>query len=497
MVVDFEQVIIGAGFSGLGAAIRLQQSGRNNFVLFEKADRIGGTWRDNVYPGCACDVPSHLYSFSFAQNPDWSRVFSRQPEILAYMERCVEQYQLGDKTRLSTGVSALKFIEEEGTWLVHTDKGDQFKARTVLLGLGPLNVPRIPKIPGQDSFSGVHFHTAQWRTDHDLKGKRVAIIGTGASAVQIIPEIAKEVKQLYIFQRTPPWVGPRPDLAVASGIKWLFKRLPILLWLPRTLIYRYLEFRGKGLFGNQARHKGMQKRALRHIRDSVSDPILREQVTPNYQIGCKRILLSEDYYPALQLPQVELIPEAVNAIEGNAIIGSAGTRREIDTLIYATGFDAASYEKGVHIVGKNGQSLSDHWASSGPEAYLGSTVSGFPNLLSIIGPNTGLGHNSMIHMMESQFNYLLSYLDLLEEQDALYLDVKSTVQTAFNQEIQKALANMVWSTGCNSWYQMDNGKNTTLWPGPTSTFRQRTRIVNAKDYDIQKKRQTLVQHQSI
>jgi len=494
MAVDFEQVIIGAGFSGLGAAIKLQQSGRNNFVLFEKADRIGGTWRDNVYPGCACDVPSHLYSFSFAQNPDWSRVFSRQPEILAYMERCVEQYQLSDKIRLNTGVAALKFIAEEGTWLIYTDKGDQFRARTVLLGLGPLNVPSIPNIPGQESFSGVHFHTAHWRTDHDLKGKRVAIIGTGASAVQIIPEIAKEVEQLCIFQRTPPWVGPRPDLAVGSGVKWLFKQFPFLLWLPRTLIYRYLEFRGQGLFGNQARHKGMQKRALRHIRDSVSDPILREQVTPNYKIGCKRILLSEDYYPALQLPQVELIPEAVRSIEGNTIIGAAGTRREVDTLIYATGFDAASYEKGVHIVGKNGQSLADHWSTSGPEAYLGSTISGFPNLLSIIGPNTGLGHNSMIHMMESQFNYLLSYLDLLEKQDALYLDVKSTVQAVFNQEIQKELATMVWSTGCNSWYQMDNGKNTTLWPGPTSTFRQRTRKVVAQDYNIQKKRQSLVLH---
>ena len=494
MTVDFEQVIIGAGFSGLGAAIRLQQSGRHNFILFEKADRIGGTWRDNVYPGCACDVPSHLYSFSFAQNPDWSRVFSRQPEILAYMERCVEQYQLSDKIRLNTGVAALRFLEEEGTWLVRTDKGDQFSARTVILGLGPLNVPRIPNIPGQDSFPGVHFHTAHWQTDHDLKGKSVAIIGTGASAVQIIPEIAKEVEQLYIFQRTPPWVGPRPDLAVGSGVKRLFKQFPFLLWFPRTLIYRYLEFRGKGLFGNQARHKGMQKRALRHIRDSVADPILREQVTPNYKIGCKRILLSEDYYPALQLPQVELIPEAVQSIEGNSIIGAAGTRREVDTLIYATGFDAASYEKSVHVVGKNGQSLADYWSTSGPEAYLGSTISGFPNLVSIIGPNTGLGHNSMIHMMESQFNYLLSYLDLLEEHDALCLDVKSTVQAAFNQEIQKELATMVWSTGCNSWYQMDNGKNTTLWPGPTSTFRQRTRKVVAQDYDIQKKRQSLVLH---
>ncbi len=487
MAVDFQQIIIGAGFSGLGAAIRLQQSGRTDFIVFEKASQIGGTWRDNVYPGCACDVPSHLYSFSFAQNPTWSRVFSRQPEILAYMENCVDRFHLRDKIRLNTGISNLSFQGSKGSWLVKTEQGDHFTARTILLGLGPLNVPKIPKINGQESFTGVQFHTARWRTDHDLTAKNVAIIGTGASAIQIIPEIAQKVKRLFIFQRTPPWVGPRPDAAVNSVIQGLFKRFPSLLWLPRSLIYRYLEFRGRGLFGNKSAHQQMQKRALKHIKDSIPDPVLREKVTPKYQIGCKRILLSEDYYPALQLPNVELITEAVTAIEGNLIIGAKGTRCEIDTLIYATGFDAASYEKGLAIQGMNSQQLSDCWAKAGPEAYLGTTISGFPNLFSIIGPNTGLGHNSMIHMMESQYNYILSYLDLLEQRDALYLDVKCERQAAYNAEIQTQLAGMVWSTGCNSWYQMDNGKNTTLWPGPTTTYRQRTRKVEVGDYVIQEK----------
>lgn len=487
MAVDFQEIIIGAGFSGLGAAIRLQQSGRSNFIVFEKASQIGGTWRDNVYPGCACDVPSHLYSFSFAQNPNWSRVFSRQPEILAYMEDCVDRFHLRDKIRLNTGISTLGFQENEGNWLVETEHGESFTARTVLLGLGPLNVPKVPKIKGQESFTGVQFHTAQWRTDHDLTHKNVAIIGTGASAIQIIPEIAKKVKQLFIFQRTPPWIGPRPDAAVHSALQSLFSRFPLLLWLPRTLIYRYLEFRGRGLFGNPPAHLQMQKRALKQIKDSIPDPVLREKVTPKYQIGCKRILLSEDYYPALQLPNVELITEAVTAIEGNSILGAEGTRREIDTLIYATGFDAASYEKGLVIKGRNDQLLSECWAKAGPEAYLGTTISGFPNLFSIIGPNTGLGHNSMIHMMESQFNYILSYLDLLEQRDALFLDVKAERQAAYNEDIQTQLAGMVWSTGCNSWYQMDNGKNTTLWPGPTTTYRQRTRKVEAEDYVIQEK----------
>ncbi|MBX2871999.1 MAG: NAD(P)/FAD-dependent oxidoreductase [Saprospiraceae bacterium] len=490
MAVDFQQLIVGAGFSGLGAAIRLQQSGRSNFMIFEKADRIGGTWRDNVYPGCACDVPSHLYSFSFAQNPNWSRVFSRQPEILAYMETCVDRFNLREKIQLNTGIKALRFRETEGTWLVETEQGETFTARTVLLGLGPLNVPKIPDIPGQDSFSGVQFHTAQWRQDHDLQNKRVAIIGTGASAVQIIPEIAQKVQKLYIFQRTPPWVGPRPDAAVHSFVQGLFQRFPSLLWLPRTLIYRYLEFRGRGLFGNKSAHLSMQKRALKHIRDSIADPVLREKVTPQYQIGCKRILLSEDYYPALQLPNVELITEAVTAIEGHTIIGAKGTGREIDTLIYATGFDAASYEKGLVIQGRNEQLLSNSWAKAGPEAYLGTTINGFPNLFSIIGPNTGLGHNSMIHMMESQYNYILSYLDLLEQQDARYLDVKADRQMAYNEEIQAQLADMVWSSGCNSWYQMDSGKNTTLWPGPTTTYRQKTRKVEVEDYQIVEKSAT-------
>lgn len=487
MEVDFQQIIIGAGFSGLGAAIRLQQSGRSDFRVFEKAGQIGGTWRDNVYPGCACDVPSHLYSFSFAQNPNWSRVFSRQPEILAYMKDCVDRFNLREKIQLGTGIAALHFQESQGNWLVETDRGETFSARTVLLGLGPLNVPKIPKIEGQDSFSGVQFHTAQWRTDHDLTDKCVAIIGTGASAVQIIPEIAKRVKQLYIFQRTPPWVGPRPDAAVPSFLQRLFRHLPSLLWLPRTLIYRYLEFRGKGLFGNPTAHQQMRKRALKHIKDSIPDQVLREKVTPKYQIGCKRILLSEDYYPALQLSNVELITEAVTAIKGNTIVGAEGTHREIDTLIYATGFDAASYEKGVLIKGKDGQLLSDCWAEAGPEAYLGTTISGFPNLFSIIGPNTGLGHNSMIHMMESQFTYILSYLDLLEQRDALYLDVKLDKQAAYNEDIQAQLADMVWSSGCNSWYQMDDGKNTTLWPGPTTTYRRKTRKVEAEDYLIREK----------
>lgn len=484
MKVDFDQAIIGAGFAGIGAAIRLQQAGRHNYIIFEKAGEVGGTWRDNIYPGCACDVPSYLYSYSFAINPNWSRTFSKQAEILAYIKDCVQQFQLTDKIRFNTGIQTLQFEENQGYWTLTTDSGQKVTAQSVILALGPLNVPNIPKIEGQSTFAGEHFHSSRWKAAESLAGKKVAIIGTGASAIQIIPEIAKEVAQLYIFQRTAPWVGPRPDLEIPPRMQRLYKRFPFLQGLTRNLIYRILEFQGKALFGHIPIRNWMKRRALRHIRDSVPDPALREIVTPSYEIGCKRILLSEDYYPTLTQPQVELIPEAVSAMRGRVIVGNKGTEREVDTLIYATGFQAAAYEKAIKIIGKGRISLKEAWAEKGPEAYLGTTVAGFPNLLFIIGPNTGLGHNSMLHIMESQFNYVMDYLELLDKRKAVYLDVKPAVQHAFNEEIQQKLSQMVWSSGCNSWYHTESGKNTTLWPGPTTTFRQRTLHINPEDYLI-------------
>ncbi len=485
MKVDFEQAIVGAGFAGIGAAIRLQQAGRHNFIIFEKAAEVGGTWRDNIYPGCACDVPSYLYSFSFAINPNWSRAFSKQPEILAYIKDCVKQFELGDKIRFQTGIQAIEFNEGGAYWTLTTESGQQVTAQSVILALGPLNVPNIPKIEGQDTFTGAHFHSSQWKSGESLAGKKVAIIGTGASAIQIIPEIAKEVAQLYVFQRTAPWVGPRPDREIPPSLQRLYKRFPVLQWLTRQLIYRILEFQGKAFFGNISIRNGMKKRALRHIKASVPDPALRKLVTPTYEIGCKRILLSETYYPTLAQSHVELIPEAVSTLLDRSIIGSKGSEREVDTVIYATGFHAAAYEKAITIIGKNGTTLTEAWASRGPEAYLGTTVNGFPNLLFIIGPNTGLGHNSMLHIMESQFNYMLDYLQLLDKEEVDCLDVKASVQTAFNEDIQEKLSHMVWSSGCNSWYHTENGKNTTLWPGPTTTFRQRTRHINSEDYHLQ------------
>lgn len=485
MKVDFEQAIIGAGFAGIGAAIRLQQVGRNNFIIFEKAGEVGGTWRDNTYPGCACDVPSYLYSYSFAVNPNWSRTFSKQPEILAYIKDCVKQFQLTDKIRFNTGIKTLQFEEEQAYWTLTTESGQKVTAQSVILALGPLNVPNIPNIEGQDTFTGAHFHSSQWNAEESLAGKKVAIIGTGASAIQIIPEIAKDVAQLYVFQRTAPWVGPRPDYEVPPQLQRLYQRFPVLQWLTRQLIYRILEFQGKAFFGNIRIRNGMKRRALRHIEQSVPDPVLRQLVTPSYEIGCKRILLSEEYYPTLVQSHVELIPEAVHAMHDQTLVGSKGSEREVDTVIYATGFHAAAYEKAITIIGKEGTTLSEAWASRGPEAYLGTTVSGFPNLLFMIGPNTGLGHNSMLHIMESQFNYVMNYLQLLDKEEVSYLDVKPSVQMAFNEDIQEKLSHMVWSSGCHSWYHTENGKNTTLWPGPTTTFRQRTRHIDPEDYLLQ------------
>lgn len=484
MKPDYQVAIIGAGFAGIGAAIRLQMEGHTSFVIFEKAPEIGGTWRDNIYPGCACDIPSHLYSYSFELNPNWSRSFSKQPEILAYLKHCVEKYALGQKIRLNTAITRLFFEEGQACWTLTTQNGETISARVVVLALGPLNVPNIPKISGQASFTGTSFHSSEWKTDYPLKGKRVAIIGTGASAIQIVPEIAKEVDQLFIFQRTAPWVSPRMDKEVSESTQHFFQRFPLFNWLFRSLIYRILEFRGKAFFGNTFIRNWLQKRATQNRLKSITDPLIRQAATPNYEIGCKRILVSDDYYPALNLPQVELIPEEVIAINGDTLTGKNGTKRAVDTIIYATGFHAAEYEKAIEVVGKNQRNLSAVWKNAGPEAYLGTTIAGFPNLLIMIGPNTGLGHNSMIHMMESQFNYLIDYLQLLNTKKLAYLDVKQAVQDTYNQHLQAQLSGMVWATGCKSWYQTEKGKNTTLWPGPTTTYRQQTRHINAEDYEL-------------
>ena len=479
----FLTAIIGAGFGGLGAGIRLRQAGRGPFVIFERANDLGGTWRDNTYPGCGCDVPSHLYSYSFDLNPSWSRTYSRQPEILEYLRNCAKKHNLYPHIRFNTAIRHLVFDEIKGLWKLIDQHGQTTLAQTVIMAIGPLNVPVFPKINGRENFGGVNFHSSQWDHHFDPTGKRVAVVGTGASAIQIVPAIAPEVSQLFVFQRTAPWIIPKNDRAYPEMARWLFKRAPLTQWILRELIYWLMELRGKGLFGSGVFARLGRAMALRHIRKSISDPALRQKVTPLYPMGCKRVLPSDDYYPALQRPNVELVTEPIAAIEEKGLLGKQGSRWEVDAIIYATGFEAAEFKnRGLTVIGREGRNLFEEWADTSAEAYLGTTVSGYPGLLLILGPNSGLGHNSVVHIMESQLNYILDYLK--KKPASGYLDVKAAVQQSFNKKIQEALAQTVWANPCTSWYKTPSGKNTTLWPGHTTRFRKLTRQVNLEDYEI-------------
>jgi len=485
MKPDVDVAIIGAGFAGLGAAVRLKQQGNTSFVVFERAAEVGGTWRDNVYPGCACDVPSHLYSLSFAPNPNWSRMYSPQPEILNYLKNVVDTYQLAPTIRYNTEITRTEFSESDGFWTLTDRAGSSLTARVVIGAIGPLNRPYIPKLNGSDTFAGRAFHTSNWDHSYDLTGKRVAIIGTGASAIQIVPQLAPNVEQLSIFQRTAPYVTPRLDRAVSPVEQRLFRRMPVLQKAYRSFIYWLNELRGLSFLGNETFNKFGTKEAQKHLEAAISDPELRRKATPNYKLGCKRVLVSDDYYPALTRPNVELITDRIDRVTPSAIITSDGAERPVDAIIYGTGFVASEIICDLHIMGRRGENLFNQWLTTGPEAHYGITASDYPNLLFLVGPNTGLGHNSIVHMIESQVQYVLGYLDLLDKAgpDA-FLDVKPEAQARYNATIQQKLAGTVWASGCQSWYLDSRGKNTTIWPGLTATYRKATRQVNPADYDV-------------
>ncbi len=481
----YSSAIIGAGFAGLGAAIRLKKAGINDFVILERANDIGGTWRDNIYPGCSCDVPSHLYSYSFELNPDWSRNFSRQQEILSYIKSCAEKHDVMRQILFEKEVTQIEFDNENGCWQVTDSSGHSIYAKTVVAAIGPLNVPKFPIFYKREIFNGVSFHSSEWDKAYDFNGKRVAVVGTGASAIQLVPELAKKTKKLIVFQRTPPWILPKSDGEIPILMKRIFRYIPGVLWLWRELIYWFMELRGIGLFGNKFISKTAAGIAIRHIKNSISDPSLRAKVTPDYQIGCKRVLPSNSYYPSLERKNVELITAEIQELNEDGIKTKSGQQFDVDCIVYATGFDAAEYSnRNFNIIGISKRKLMEEWKSTGPEAYLGITVSGFPGLLFMAGPNTGLGHNSIIHMMESQANYIEDYIKILMENNHAYLDVKKEVQDDYNKLIQQELSSMVWATGCKSWYQTPSGKNTTIWPGHTFKYRKLTKRVNLSDYNL-------------
>jgi cation diffusion facilitator CzcD-associated flavoprotein CzcO len=486
---DFDVAIVGAGFAGIGMAMQLKKAGFDSFVLFERGNQVGGTWRDNTYPGCGCDVHSHLYSYSFELNPRWSLQFSKQPEILAYLQDCVQKHGLTPNLQLNTEIIKVVFSEKNGLYQISTQNGQTHWVRLLISALGPLNRPHIPALKGLEQFQGAMFHSADWRHEVDLTGKRIAVIGTGASAIQFVPELAKVAAKVSVFQRTPPYITPKYDGVIAEKTKALFKRFPLLMKLRRESIFWFNEFVGLGIMGNKSIGKLAKKEALDHLKAQVKDPVLRQKLTPDYNIGCKRILVSNDYYPSLQLEQVDLICENIAEILPKGVLTQSGDFIEAEVIIFGTGFHVSAYPeqfvKNFKVTGLGGRDLFGQWSQTGFEAYKGTSTHGFPNLLFLLGPNTGLGHNSVIHIMESQMAYILDYYKkLLSMPPGTFFDVKKEVQIAYNQDIQAKFKGTAWASGCQSYYLTQGGKNTTLFPRTNTSFRRLLKKMDLGDYEI-------------
>ncbi|MCP5163130.1 MAG: NAD(P)/FAD-dependent oxidoreductase [Hahellaceae bacterium] len=473
--------IVGSGFAGIGMAIRLTQSGIENFRILEQSADIGGTWRDNTYPGAACDVPSHLYSFSFAPNPRWSRMFAEQKEIHGYLKDCVDRFNLREKTSFNTTIVSAKFDAGTNLWTLTTYAGRTLKARLVVMATGALNRPAYPDIPGMEDFRGRVFHTAEWDHSYALEGKKVAVIGTGASAIQVVPAIAPKVKSLTLYQRTPAWVFPKFDRPIKSLEQRLYRLLPVTQKLFRGAIYAAGEAATPLFLKPSALSKMAESIGRRHLSRYVQDPELREKLTPTYALGCKRILLSNDYYPALARENVSVVSCGVDKIEGRTIYASDGSKQVVDAIVLATGFKVPVASAPFDIIGLNGKVLQDDW-KEGAEAYKGMTVTGYPNMLFTMGPNTGPGNTSVIFYIESQLRYLLNYVKEVLAFDDASLELKQEKQTSFNEMIQTRMQNTAWTSGCHSWYLTPSGKNTTLWPGFSMEYRLITRQFDRESY---------------
>jgi cation diffusion facilitator CzcD-associated flavoprotein CzcO len=487
---EFPIVIVGTGFSGIAMGVLLKKAGIHSFTILEKGADVGGTWRENTYPGAACDVPSHLYCYSFEPNPDWSRSFSPQPEIQSYLRHCVEKYGLGPHIRFEQKVDGAEFDTARGTWTVRLASGETLEARALVLGNGALHIPSQPDIPGLEQFQGARFHSAQWDHDYDLGGKRVAVIGTGASAIQIVPEIAKQVSKLEVFQRTPPWIAPKADRRMRDVEKRLFRRVRPLHWLYRAWTYWALEMMAVGFVVNPRLMRLFERFAKRYIAQSIPDPALRKKVTPSYTMGCKRVLLSNDWYPTLCRPNVDLVTDGIERVTARGIVTRDGVEHEVDAIVSATGFMVSDYLSHLHVVGRHGRSLNDTMQAH-DGTYLGITAHGFPNLFMLMGPNTGLGHNSMIFMIEAQARYAVQAIQTLRRRRLRSIDVLATAQRAFTDRIQAKMQRSVWASGgCRSWYMTADGYNGTLWPYFTFQYWWETRRLSLADYEVVPERVT-------
>lgn len=475
--------IVGAGFSGLCMGIKLLEAGVDSFTIYEKNDGVGGTWRENTYPGAACDVPSHLYSFSFEPRPDWTRAFSEQAEILEYLEHCADAYGLRPHLRLGTEVAALAYDDDLATWRVHTVDGEVETYDVVVSGLGQLNRPAYPDVPGLADFEGTAFHSARWDHDHDLSGERVAVIGNGASAVQFVPEIAPDVERLTIFQRSANWILPKPDHRFPEWLKESFARYPGLERLYRYRIY--WSFESHWLWFKAPSRSGafIEKLARRYLAQAVKDPARRQDLTPDYPLGCKRVLISNDYYPAVQRPNVEIVTDRIDRVAPSGVVTADGSTHEVDTIIFATGFQTTHFLAPLQVHGRDGRSLEDAW-HDGAEAHLGITVAGFPNLFLLYGPNTNLGHNSIVFMIERQVGLVVQYLAELARRGLATVEVRPDAQAAFNRDLVDSARHTVWDQGCTSWYKTDSGRITNNWTRSTLSYWWRTRRPVLEDLDL-------------
>ncbi|GAC1629219.1 MAG: NAD(P)/FAD-dependent oxidoreductase [Nevskia sp.] len=477
-------LIIGAGFAGLGTAIQLRRQGIEDIVILERGTEVGGTWRDNQYPGAACDIPSNLYSFSFAQNPEWSRGYSGSREILGYIRHLATHYGLTPLIRYGHNVEALAWDEKHKLWTLSLTGREPVQGRSVVMAQGPLSNAGFPNIRGIETFQGQKIHSARWDHGYDFAGKRVAVIGTGASAVQIIPELVKTAGQVKVFQRTPGWVLPRADYAAPEWSKRLFKRLPASQTAVRRAMYLIHESMALGMIWNTPMTRALEALGTRFREHQVKDAWLRRQLTPDFRIGCKRVLMTNDYYPALQKPNCELITWPIASISEKGIRGVEGVEHQVDCIVFATGFEVSKNGTPFRITGVAGRQLNDEWAR-GAQAYKSVNVAGYPNLFITFGPNSGPGHNSALVYMESQIAYIAKAIGMLVKDGVRALDVRAEAQVRYNAGIQKRLAKTNWNSGCKSWYLSDDGFNATMYPGFATQFARQMATFERKDYLVQ------------
>lgn len=479
----WQVIIVGSGFAGLGAAIKLREAGIDDFIVLEKADELGGVWRENTYPGCACDVPSALYSYSFAPNPNWSRVFAEQAEIKAYLQQVAAQYQVLPHLRMQQEMLAAHWDNQHNYWRISTQT-QQYQARFVIMACGPMHEPVYPKIKGIDDFKGTIFHSARWQHDYDLAGKRVAVIGTGASAIQFVPKIQPKVAKLVLFQRTPQWILPKMDSSLSPLMQQLFKRLPASQLAMRGTVFSIFEALNGGMHHPQVM-KQFQRLALFNLHKTVKDPVLRQKLTPNFIIGCKRVLQSNEWYPAIIQKNVQIVFEGVKEIRAQSIVGDDGIEHQVDAIILGTGFEISAPPIAQRVYGRSGKNMAEMWQGS-PEGYMGTMVAGCPNGFLMFGPNLAVSSSAFL-IIEAQVTYIVDALKQAQQQNIKVIQVDPARQAQFNHKVQAALQNTVWNKGgCQSYFIDVNGRNSTLWPWSTLEMRKQLSHFNMNEYLVTK-----------